>query len=267
MEPEQMSDTIQSPHTVVVTQKPAQTFDPKDVVEAAKGVVSGDGKGFMPLTDFPPTKPYEDWQYFLEKQRDELNQERERLLADDPKTFFEEQAKKLEAEKNRLEQRCESDLKAHLSDLKQRYEERLTDQAKYHGDGISRREDEIYKLETKIQVLETETKSLVAQIIANTERRLEENTQHYEARINDMRSYNAELRDIFQSANQEAWAFSKESCKYIQECVQARESKCRVSDFLGGKKIEEDWKVLNIIFLIIVVLVLTLFLSLSLHFY
>ena len=75
MEPEQMSDTIQSPHTVVVTQKPAQTFDPKDVVEAAKGVVSGDGKGFMPLTDFPPTKPYEDWQYFLEKQRDELNQE------------------------------------------------------------------------------------------------------------------------------------------------------------------------------------------------
>lgn len=222
-----MSNTIQSPSPVVVTQTPSQTFDPKDIVEAANGIISGDGKGFMPLTDFPPTKPYEDWQAFLEKQRDTLNQERERLVAEDPRTFFEEQVRKLEAEKNRLEQRCESNFESRLADLEQRYVERMTDQEANHNYGIARREEEIGKLDAKIKNCEDIIKSLEERCIANNDLRIEEHTRHYEARIAEMERYQDELRTVFVSANEQAWKRSKE----IQDCIQARESGFKVSEY------------------------------------
>lgn len=222
-----MSNTIQSPPPVVVTPTPSQTFDPKDIVEAANGIISGDGKGFMPLTDFPPTKPYEDWQAFLEKQRDILNQDRERLLAEDPRTFFEEQARKLEVEKNRLEQRCESNFEARLSDLEQRYVERMADQATYYSYGIARREEDIGKLDAKIKILEDAIKSLEERCITNNDLRIEEHTRHYEARIADMERYRDELSTVYVNANEQAWKRSRE----IEECIQARESGCMISGY------------------------------------
>lgn len=219
-----MSDIIQSPSPVIVKPKPPQTYDPKDIVEATKG--------YMPLTNFSPNKPYEDWQGFLEKQRDTLNQERERVAAEDPKTFFKGRVGKLEDEKSKLEQRHESDLESRLSDLKQQYEDRLADREQYHTNGIARRDDEVDKLEAKIQELESETKSLETRIISDSDQRLEENKQHYEARIVEMEQHRTELREVLQTANQEAWTWRKNSCKRIQEVMQAQESECRISKYL-----------------------------------
>lgn len=252
-----MSDTIQSPSSIVVTQNPSQTFDPKDVVAAAKGVIDGDGKGFMPLTDFHPNQPYEDWKGFLEKRHETLNQERARVLAEDPKTFFEEQARKLEAEKNRLGQQLESDFKARLSDLEKVYEDRLSDQTKYYSDRITRRDDEIDQWKDRFQKLEMESKSLSSRIIADSDQRLEENMRHYETRIADMERHGSELREILQAANQEAWLRSEHTCKHIQDIIQARASGKKVSEFLEIKnKCWEKWLIVIGIPIILFILIM-----------
>lgn len=255
--------TIQSPPPVIVNPVPPQTFDPKDIVQAANGIISGDGKGFMPLTDFPPTKPYEDWQTFLEKQRETLNQERARLESEDPKTFFEEQVKKLETEKSRLEQRHESDLETRLSDLEQGHTERLTDREKHHSDEITQRDGEIRKLESKTKDLEAENNSFISRILSDNNQRIDDNRQLYEARIEDLKQQNAELREILQAANQEAWDHCLTYSQHVQNVIKDRESEHKVSDFLRGTLKLSERSIFFIAFLIILLTaVLALIISL-----
>lgn len=237
-----MSDIIQSPNPVIVTPNPSPAFDPKDIVEATNGVISGDGKGFMPLTDFPPTKPYEDWQGFLDKQRDTLEQERQRLAAEDPKTFFEEQARKFEAEKNRLEQRCESNLESRLSDLEKRYEERLDYQTKYQKDELTLRNVEIEKLEAKNKELEEREKELNEQILTERNQLFEENKQYYGKRADDMESYRNELRSILQTANQDAGMQTERICERFQKFIETYENKRNKSDLLSEVELSYNKK-------------------------
>lgn len=227
-----MSETspIIPPVITIPPANPQQAFDPKGLIEASKGVVPADGQGFMPLASFDPKIPYQKWADFLGAQKDTLEQERQRVDAQDPRTFFEAQTKKLEGEKDKIEEQRKAALDKRLADLEAKDGQRIRDLLDYQGREVAWRDTKIGDLEGRISTQKEEIRELTANHIADNNQRLDENTRHYEARIAELERHRAELANAIGNT----WNQTKTTCEHIQQVIQARESKSKVSDYLNG---------------------------------
>jgi len=217
---------------------PPTTFDPKGVIEAGCGIVPKDGKGFVPLTDFPPTKPYDDWSGFLDKKNQQLEEERVRLRNDDPVTKLENENEALKNRKKELENRHETDLNQRVIDLEEYLKRRHDDLVKFHADELRLNDYGKDDLKTRVATLEGVRNTLEARIIADNDQHFSDLRNQYEARMADLRGHNEVLRQVYETS----LAQSKEMTTIIQETIQARENGIKVKTFLSDNWDGWNWK-------------------------
>jgi len=225
---------------------PPNTFDPKGVLEAGNGIVPKDGKGFVPLTDFPPTKPYDDWSGFLDKKDQQLEEERIRLRNDDPVTKLENDKEALKTRNKELDARHEADLNQRINDLEEYLRKRHDDLTRFHGEELRLNEYGKDDLKARVANLEAVRNTLEARIITDNDRHVEELKNQYEIRIAEIKEHN----EILRLAQENSWERSKEMTTHVLETVQAREKGIKINDFLTKNLCVWDGKIWGTIFIV-----------------
>lgn len=159
---------------------PPLTFDPKGIVEAVKGIVSENGKGFIPATNFNPEQPYKDIKEFVEgrqKRIDESPLNPEKRIAD------------LEGENDILGKRHETDLEKYRADRTSdqvAFHKTLIDELnRYHVDVLRLKDETIGKLRDKNGELKAENKRLDDQ-----------HQQDVNIRIDDLQQYHTQILSL-----------------------------------------------------------------------
>ena len=176
-----MSDTpVISPVPVIALPpvNPPQTFNPKDVVEAAQGIVKEKDKGFIPSTDFHPEKPYEDWTQYLKERQAQIDKSPlspEQIIND------------FKAAKTHLVERHETDLTALREALEKYYESRLTVLTDYNDNSLSWRDQLNGELRSRAAAFESEKKVL-------EERLITELADYYDKRIQELERFHREFK-------------------------------------------------------------------------
>ena len=173
-----MSDQTVTP-TIVIQPPPLPNhIDAKGVVEATRGVIQDSGKGFIPATDFPSTKPYEDWKEYLTTWQQRLDSSQI-----DPENAFE----KLEEERKKLEDKFREDLQRRIDDERKRYDERTGELKDYHREdrkslekNRADLEDHFRTLEARRDVFEAECKNALV--------------SYYESRLSILGKFHDDLK-------------------------------------------------------------------------
>jgi len=144
-----------------------------EVAEKLKPTIPTDQNGFMPLTDFDPKKPYEDWQKFIEARCEKV--ENSKLTLDDYAT-------KLKDAHDSNQVRREEHFTQRTEDWKKHYEARIGDLQKYHENVLTIKDDKIQELETDVQKLKDENKDFRDRHEADVRNRM-----------NDLENYHNEI--------------------------------------------------------------------------
>ncbi|MDR3088908.1 MAG: hypothetical protein LBU39_03725 [Desulfobulbaceae bacterium] len=206
-EGEEKSAHTNTPPVLILKQEAPQTFDPAALVNAAQGAVSEKGKGFIPATDFPATKPYEDWKDFLDKQHQDIARSGlnpDRYVEDIKKAHEDNQARREEHFRQRND------------DLERYTESRFKDLQDYHGEILRRRDEKIDELEKRLHEEKTENKNLERQRDEERDRLLEASQRCHEQRIADLeRHHAAEL------------ALTERISQFVQDKLRADEERMR----------------------------------------
>jgi len=191
-----MADQILAPTTpLVIKSQIPDHIDAKGVVEAAHGVIPNDGKGFIPVTDFPPTKPYEDWKEYLKDWQGRLgdcianpDEYIQRLLEDN------ENLKK--ARKDYEENYVRVLEKGSVNEIERHCEERLKDLKEYHGEVVQMKNGRIQELENDVKTLKTENDDI-------RRKYLDEINTLLNDRRKDIETYERELLDKLKEVDEQ----------------------------------------------------------------
>ncbi len=187
-------------------------FDVKGVVEAARGIVQESGKGFIPVADFSPTKPYEEWTKHLEDWQRRLD---ESPL--DPATALEE----LKAGKKELEIKHENDFERRLSDLASGYNDRKCEWKEHHRDMLElftqwrdEWKDRFNPIEVRKDALEEE---LVKALVNYYDTRLQELARFHEEFKGELNSQITNLRNREKELNTKIADMEQERRQWMDE--------------------------------------------------
>lgn len=179
-----MSNTTPPTFIQIPPPEPQQTFDPRGVIEAARGVVTEKDNGFAPLTPLNPQKQYEDLIKHLGDQQQRLDRS-----PVDPANRISE----LVTKNNGLETKNDDLAKLRKDDLEKYLKDRSTDLVEYHNRRISEleghhnavlrlKDDKITELQTRVTSLKEAKKHLEDQHKADIEQRMID-MQHYHAEV------------------------------------------------------------------------------------
>ena len=167
-----MSDTHQiTPGVIhIPPPNPPEAFNPKDVIEAAGGTVSEKNKGFMPLTDFNPEKPYADMKAFVESRQQRIDASPlnpENVIA------------KIETQNRDAEEKREGYWRNRTEDWGKFYGDRTTDLMAHHSAVLALKDEKISELREKNKELKDENKALQGQHETDVDRRVTDLERYY----------------------------------------------------------------------------------------